>query len=238
LLLSAATCPGIAVAENKPAPRAPKKALQAFNDLIGSWRATSVPTGNRAEDQKNFQQEKVNWEWRFKGADVWLAAAFDQSKHFRAAELRYLREKDVYVLKATTPAKETLTFEGRLGDRRLTLERHDEAKKEDQRLVLTLLHFNRHLYRYETRPADRPSFTVAWNMGGTKEGVAFATTDDGPECVVSGGLGTIPVTYQGKTYYVCCTGCRDAFKEEPEKYIKEYEARKKKKQSRGSQVDD
>ena len=46
---------------------------------------------------------------------------------------------------------------------------------------------------------------------------------------VSGGIGTIPVTYMGKTYYVCCTGCRDAFRDEPEKYIKEFEARKKKK---------
>jgi hypothetical protein len=230
LLLISATCAAVALAEDKPTLRTPKEALRAFNDLIGSWRATNVPSGNRADDQKNFRQEKVAWEWRFKGADVWLAAAFDKSKHFTAAELRYLPDKDVYVLKATTPAKETLTFEGQLEDRRLTLERHDDAKKEDQRLVITLLHFNRHLYRYETRPADRPAFAVVWNMGGTKEGVAFATTDDGPECVVSGGLGTIPVTYQGKTYYVCCTGCRDAFKEEPEKYIKEYEARKKKKQ--------
>jgi YHS domain-containing protein len=33
---------------------------------------------------------------------------------------------------------------------------------------------------------------------------------------------------QGVTYYVCCSGCRDAFNEDPEKYIKEYEAKKKK----------
>jgi hypothetical protein len=233
LLLSAVST--AALAEGEQARRTPKKALQAFNDLIGSWRATNVPTGNRAEDQKNFHQEKVSWEWRFKGNDVCLSATFEKSKQFTTAELRYLPEKNAYELKATTPAKETLTFEGPLENRRLTLERHDEAKKEDQRLVLSLLHFNRHLYRYETKPADRPAFAVVWNMGGTKEGVAFATTDDGPECVVSGGLGTIPVSYQGKTYYVCCTGCRDAFKDEPEKYIKEYEARQKKKKQSDDQ---
>ena len=44
----------------------------------------------------------------------------------------------------------------------------------------------------------------------------------------SGGRGTIPVTYKGQTYYVCCTGCRDAFKEDPEKYLKEYAERKAK----------
>jgi hypothetical protein len=31
------------------------------------------------------------------------------------------------------------------------------------------------------------------------------------------------VSYKGKTYYVCCGGCRDAFRAEPEKFIKEYE---------------
>jgi len=28
------------------------------------------------------------------------------------------------------------------------------------------------------------------------------------------------------TYYVCCSGCRDAFNENPEKYIKEFNAKK------------
>ena len=37
------------------------------------------------------------------------------------------------------------------------------------------------------------------------------------------------VSFQGKTYYVCCSGCRDAFNEEPEKYIAEFEAKKKNK---------
>jgi YHS domain-containing protein len=30
----------------------------------------------------------------------------------------------------------------------------------------------------------------------------------------------------GMTYYVCCTGCRDAFNENPSKIIAEYKARK------------
>jgi YHS domain-containing protein len=38
----------------------------------------------------------------------------------------------------------------------------------------------------------------------------------------------MPVTYKGQTYYVCCTGCRDAFNETPEKYIKEFLERKAK----------
>jgi YHS domain-containing protein len=43
---------------------------------------------------------------------------------------------------------------------------------------------------------------------------------------VTGGLGKIQVSFGGNTYYVCCTGCRDAFNENPAKMIAEYKARK------------
>ena len=56
----------------------------------------------------------------------------------------------------------------------------------------------------------------------------FADVPKGPECIVSGGLGTMKVSYNGKEYWVCCSGCRDEFKENPEKYIKEVEAKAKK----------
>jgi hypothetical protein len=228
-LLLLVSLTGLTAAGDPPARRSAKEALQAFNDLIGSWRATGEPFGSRAEKQKGFWQEKAAWEWRFKGGDAWLTATFDRGRHFTAAELRYLPERDAYALVLTTPSKETLTFEGPLKDRRLTLDRHDEAGKEDQRLVVSLLHFNRYLVRYESRKEGQAVYTPLWQVGATKEGVDFAAIDAGPECPVSGGLGTIPVVYKGKTYYVCCTGCRDAFKEEPEKYVAEYEARKKKK---------
>ena len=36
----------------------------------------------------------------------------------------------------------------------------------------------------------------------------------------------VPLTYKGETFYVCCSGCRDAFNENPEKYVKEFKAKK------------
>ena len=218
---------GFTLAADAPEKKTPKQALRALNDLIGNWRGTGEPNGTREEKQRNFWQEKIAWEWRFKGKDVYLRAAFDKGKYFTAAELRYLPDKQHYQLIATTPAKEKRVFEGTLDKKRLTLERSDEKKKETQRLVVSLLHFNRYVYRYEVKPPERASFREVYHVGATKEGVEFAGDDDKPECVVSGGLGTMPVTYKGKTYYVCCSGCRDAFNDEPEKYIKEFEARKK-----------
>jgi hypothetical protein len=217
---------GFALADEASDRKTPKKALQELNDLIGNWTGTGEPNGTREEKQRHFWQEKIAWEWRFKGEDVYLQAAFDKSKHFTAAELRYQPDKKRYQLTATTLAKDKLIFEGKLDKKRLTLDRTDEKSKETQRLVLSLLHFNYHRYRFEVKPADRAAFREVYHVGAKKEGVEFAGDDDKPECVVSGGLGTRAVMYKGQTYYVCCSGCRDAFLDEPEKYIKEYQARK------------
>src|SRR5437868_3386721 len=118
---------------------------------------------------------------------------------------------------------------GNPANKKLTFERTDEKTKQGERLVFQLLHHNRYVLYFEERPADSKSFTQQYRVGSTKEGVPFASVDKGPECIVSGGLGTMTVSYKGKTYHVCCSGCRDAFRDEPEKYIKEYEEAKKKK---------
>lgn len=206
-----------------------KEALQGFNDLIGSWKGTGTPQGTREEKEKGWWQERISWQWQFKGKDAWLRGDVEKGKHYVQMEIRYLADKDSFELKATTTAKETLVFTGKLADKKLTVDRVDDKTKQTQRLVFSLLHFNRHLYNYEVKAADHKTFARVYQVGATKEGVAFASEDKGIECIVSGGKGTMPVSFKGKTYYVCCTGCRDAFNEEPEKYVKEYEEAKKKK---------
>src|SRR5262249_13120813 len=155
-----------------------------------------------------------------------------KGKYYTKFVIRYLPDKEEYKLEATTADKKTLTFAGKLANKKLTFERTDEKSKQGERLVFQLLHYNRYVLYYEERPADSKSFTQQCRVGSTKEGVPCASVDNGPECIVSGGKGTIAVTHKGKTYYVCCSGCRDAFKDEPEKYIKEYEEAQKKKKEK------
>jgi hypothetical protein len=223
-VLSTGLLLGLIPADAPPA-KGPKEALQAFNDLIGSWRCTGQPDGSRAAKQRDFWTETQAWEWQFKGDDAWLEVAFDKGRHYTKGELRYLPAKDVFQLTLRTTKDEDHTFTGPFRDKRLTLER-TAAGGAIERLTVSLLHSNRFLYRYEVKPADRPLFTRVYQVGATKEGVPFAQGETGPECVVSGGLGTSKVMYMGKTYYVCCSGCRRAFQDDPEKYIKEFEAKK------------
>jgi hypothetical protein len=218
-----------ALTADRPAPKKPLEALQAFNELIGEWRGTGQPEGTREEKQRGFWTESLRWRWQFKGDDAWLVAAVEKGKHFTKFELRYLPDKDLFQLTAHTTGKEALTLTGPLKNRVLTLEREDEQKKETQRLVISLLHETRFLYRYEVKPQEKNLFARVYQVGCTNDRIPFAGAGSNqPECVVSGGLGTMKVSYKGQDYYVCCTGCRDAFNDNPEKYIKEFAARKAK----------
>jgi hypothetical protein len=224
---------GTVFADDKPAEkRTPKEGLQALQDLIGSWTGSGLPEGTREEKQKGLWEESIRWEWQFKDKDICLKATIEKGKYYSAAELRYLPDKDAYQLTATTAAKEKVVFEGKLKDKMLTLERTDDKSKEDQRLIIRLLHDNYYRYTYEAKPSEKPSYKLLYQVGVKNVDVPFTATDHSRDCVVSGGKGTIPVMYKGKPYYVCCGGCRDAFKDDPEKYIKEFEERLKKEKNK------
>jgi len=212
-----------------------KDALQPFNGLVGSWKGTGAPEGTREERTAGAWTETIEWIWKFKGSDAWLVASFAKGKHFAKGELHYspdLGKKNAeprFTLTLTASDKSTSQFVGTLKEKILTLDRTDGPADEQQRLVISLLHHNRYLYRFETRPAGTAvAFIRKFQVGATKEGVPFADVPKGPECIVSGGLGTIKVMYKGKVYWVCCTGCCDEFKADPEKYLKEAAAKAKK----------
>lgn len=219
-----------ALAADEPAKKSPREALQAFGDMIGEWRCTGEPNGTREEIQKGFWTEKMSWEWQFKDKDAWLKIAFDKGKYFTAGELRYVPEKDHFTLMLTTLQKEKITYIGAIETRDktkiVTFER--EANKDAYRLVFTLLHDNLYNYKYEEKPDGRPLYKMKWKVRAVKEGVAFAGGTGKPECIVSGGTGTITVSYMGKSYYVCCSGCRDEFNANPAKYVKEWEEKQAK----------
>lgn len=212
----------------EPKPRTAREALKPLNVLVGSWKGTGTPEGSLEERQKGHWVETVTWEWQFKGDDAWLAATFDKGKYFARGEMRP-RLDGGFELTLTTVGKEKLAYTGSLNGKQLTLERPVKEAKLVERLTFSLLHDNRITYRLDTRSETGTAFTRKYLVGLTKEGEPFADIGRSErECIVSGGTGTIAVSYEGKTYYVCCTGCRDEFKANPAKYVKEWEAKRKK----------
>jgi hypothetical protein len=214
-----------AVGQDEPEKKTAKEALQALNDYIGRWKGLGGP--DKPRSPKESWNETIDWAWRFKGDDAWLVMTVQNGRYLQGGELRFLPAKQRYQLTATTKDGKKLVYEGQLKDEILTLERTEAAKKEDQRLVMNLAGDGvRFIYRHDHKTVGRTVYVRDYQVGSSKEGESLAAKEKKNECVVSGGLGKMTVAYKGTTYYVCCSDCRDAFLENPEKYIKEFEAKK------------
>jgi hypothetical protein len=205
---------------------AAKEALQELQEYVGGWKGN----GTSERDKTAIWKENAAWSWKFKGDDSWLTVEFKDSKTYKTGELRYLTDKKVYELTITDIMDHKLVFKGTLTKKKaLVLERLDDGTKETQQLKInTASDGDRLVLTYYVKPENRTAFNQQWQIGMTREGVTLAGGKKGPECIVTGGLGTMTVMHKGVTYYVCCSGCRDAFNENPAKYIAEYEAKKKK----------
>jgi YHS domain-containing protein len=202
----------------------PKGALQALQDFIGGWKGSGTSEKNKSEIWK----ETANWSWRFKGKDVYLTVETPASKLFKGGEMRYLPDTGKYQLSLEDKKGGKAVFEGELKNNGLVLERKNDAGDTEQIKLKVVGGGDRLVHDFWVRPEGRTLFNKQYQISYTKEGVTFgAAGDKKPECVVTGGLGTMQVSYMGQTYYVCCSGCRDAFNENPAKIIAEYNARKK-----------
>ena len=96
----------------------------------------------------------------------------------------------------------------------------------------TPLHDTRFLLLLEGREPTPAAIARLGEVGYTRQGVAFAAGESAPVCIVTEGRGTIPVSYKGKTYYVCCSGCKDLFNDNPEAVLAEAAAREKAKSAK------
>jgi YHS domain-containing protein len=222
--LFALTGAPVASQDQKPRPEdaaRAKKALADVQDFIGRWNLEGTQkAGGKTEAWK----EKVSWSWKFKDGDAWMTVDFAEGKgkYFTAGTLRYDVAKKKYVLTLTGTDKTEQVFEGDLArGGGLKLERKDAATGDVYRLTLgTLAEGVRLQLKYEKQDGGKGLFASQFAMNGNKDGESFAGGGaKKPECIVSGGAANIAVSYKGTTYYVCCSGCRDEFNANPEKYV-------------------
>lgn len=197
--------------------------------LIGSWKGQGVSRDDPALRFRGWT-ETHSWAWSFAdGKPTGLTLKAEGSKLLSTAALSFDEDRQVYRLKAQTvgPKKESAIYEGALDEsgKLLTLDRVGlNADGPGQRLTLRP---NANAIRYTLgieRAAPRSTrFTRSIEVGLTKEGETFAagsSATEAPKCLITGGAATLTVSYKGQTYPICCSGCRDEFLENPEKYVK------------------
>lgn len=214
------------------------KPMQTLRDSWNAVRQKSVGKQDAGEDWTWL------WDLRSNRNQPALVMSSPNGQYLREARLTYNPAKTQFELTATDADGQQRLFTGdysepvqeiqgednrthRVYKLQLTQTNADDPKDQWQ-VVLNQQENNRFLFEmYRNRAGKFQRFDTISNQ---RKGTSFALNDSdygNRECIISGGLGTITVSFQGRTFYVCCSGCQAAFNEEPERWIAEYEAKKK-----------
>lgn len=222
-------------------PPTPEEVMEGLKPiatvLVGQW--TSI--------LKNASvNEPHNWLWDVKSdpANPSIVLQIPEGQFFTEARITYAPRKSQFTMTTTDadktqrsyvgtfdePPKDVPSDDGKSVERTFKLAFEEESgssSKEKFRYVIAQQNNNRYLMEIH-RARGSAAFRLR-DVGGTqRNGVSFAKADDDygdRTCVISGGLGTSTVSFKGKTYYVCCSGCAAAFNDDPEKWIAKFEAK-------------
>ena len=219
VVLSGLTVP----ADDEPgAPDVPK-AFAPLEGMVGGWKGQGVNPKNRIKGWK----EKHMWSWKFaQGKPVGLAVEVADGKILTKGQLSSDAKTDIYRLDATDPSGKPVRFSGKydseIGVLSLSREKPPIAigqERLDIAIDSSKIRYTMRLFRQEP---GAPQFALVTDASLTKEGESFAAggaSADLPKCIVTGGAGSMTVSYEGKSYTICCSGCRDEFNESPAKYV-------------------
>lgn len=219
-----------ATAADEPGGREIPPAFAPLEYLVGEWNGAATPK-NSSQSFRGWIESHA-WAWTFaRGKPAGMSVAIKNGKVLVDGKLTYDPARKRYRLEGTAPKPRggSIAFEGALDatGKLLVLDEVNPTKGAEGPLRISVRP-NSNFIRY-TMYVDRKGpgglpFQRATEIGLTKKGESLAGGsgggDTGPKCVVTGGTATMSITHQGQTFPLCCTGCRDEFKENPEKYIK------------------
>jgi hypothetical protein len=216
----------LTISDSSPAS-VQKEQLSKLQSLVGQWRGVGQPQRSSTKDS---WVEEADWAWQFEKGVPSLVAKLPKGRFFSELRLAAAAGDGQYALKATSAAGgEPIVYAGSLDkDGQLILATHQPREGLPQRLSFRFVAGgDRLLLLMEKAGASSGQFVRLAEVGYTRQGSGFGKNVAQRECIVTGGLGTIEVTHNGKTYFVCCTGCRDYFNENPEKVLAELAAKNK-----------
>ena len=214
-------------------------ALKPLQVVLGSWRGSRQNAGG---------VETHDWVWdlRTDRNQPALVLTTKDGEFFEQARLTYDPAGAKYLMTTTDADNLVRQFEGGFdaepkdepGDDGKSLQRtfklkltEHESADGKQRFEYVFSQQNNSRYQlYVARARGSAALRVRDVVGAQREGTSFARSDEDygdRTCIISQGLGTMSVSYQGKTYYVCCTGCKAAFEDDPERWIARLQEQKK-----------
>lgn len=228
----AATCTvATSLLASEPANRVAgdKQSLAPLQAYVGQWRGVGQV---RRGSSRDAWTERAEWVWHFERGRGSLVATLSGDKYFSRLELLAADTPGKFKLLATPTSKSEadapgpVQYEGKNAADSLVLVAAEAPATLPARISIRIVaKGDRMVVLYEKRLGD--VYTRLGEVGSTRAGSSFATAaTSGPECVVTGGLGTIPVEFEGQKYFVCCSGCRDLFEEDPAGVLAEYRQRK------------
>jgi YHS domain-containing protein len=213
----------IAADDGSKERREAQAALKEFGPLVGSWKGT----GQVKRGQSGGWQEKASWTWKLSDKTAELEIDVEKGKYLKSATLKPGGKEGVYVLDAVLADGEKRSFTGKLVKDKPLVLKAEEKGEGVRRVTLTVPNEFRFLLLLESEPSSN-AFARLGEVGFTRQGVSFAAGETGPVCIVTEGRGTMQVSHKGKSYYVCCSGCKDLFNKDPEAILAEAAARPKK----------
>lgn len=212
-----------------------KDSLEAIqNMVIGQWRGVGQP---RRGSSRGSWIESTTWSWKFAGEKASLVFTTDDAKFYTSGEITTGEKPETYVFTGITADGESEIFNGtRDEDGRLSFMATEAKAKRPARITLRTVADGDRLLMLMERQLTEDRFARLAEIGYTRQGSGFGQgATAGPECVVTGGLGTIEVQHDGKSYFVCCSGCQDLFNTDPERILAEYAKRKEEEKNKKKQ---
>jgi hypothetical protein len=186
-----------------------KKSLAALQDYVGTWKGAGQV---RRGSTQGAWIEESEWVWQFDKQGAAIVQKSAKGKFVRQLELRAAQQQGAFVATVKTPQGAELQFAGKLDDSgRLVLVNKDPQNQVVGRISIRIVAAGKRMIVMYEKLLTGTLYTRLGELGSTRKGSMFGGGATMIECIVSGGKGTIPVMFNGKTYYVCCSGCRDYF---------------------------
>ncbi len=228
---------GLPSKSDRQQPDSVRAALKPFQVLLGRWNSLS----------RKAIADRPEWayDWVSDPNQPGLRVLSEKGVYVRNGRLSYLPETDQFEFKATDAEGALRTFRGTFTEPIRDVASDEKKLQRTYKLQLTELEANsageqwrmtfnqqennRYILEIDRKRGNGP-FSRIDTIHTQREGTSFALseTDYGDKtCIISQGLGTISVSFKGQTFWVCCSGCKAAFEDDPEKWIAKWEEKKK-----------